>query len=94
MNYNSVPFKSLCYPVPSPITSLVCAMALVKSMKKVAKKVMKKAMKKVVKKTMKKAMKVGRKSSVFRGTREKTVGGLKKENLTKNKAVSTCSSFI
>merc|ERR1712220_46019 len=36
-------------------------------------------------KAMKKAMKVGRKSSVFKGTREKTGGGLKKGDLVKSK---------
>lgn len=69
-----------------------------KSMKKVAKKVMKKVMKKAVKKAMKKSMrkamkksKVGKKFQVLKGSRVKTGGGLKKENLTKNKAVSACS---
>merc|ERR1719150_719557 len=52
-----------------------------------------KSMKKAAKKTMKKkAMKVSKiakgkraKSSVFRGTKEKTVGGLKKGDLMKNR---------
>jgi hypothetical protein len=66
-----------------------------KAMKKAAmKKVMKKAMKKAaMKKVMKKAMKKSvvakgkrAKSSVFRGTKVKTSGGLTKDKLTKNKA--------
>merc|ERR1719334_319560 len=36
-------------------------------------------------KAMKKAMKVGKKSSVFKGIREKTGGGLKKGDLVKSK---------
>merc|ERR1712066_166687 len=69
---------------------------MAKSMKKSMKKAsMKKSMKKAggAKKSMKrKAMKVSKiakgkrgKSSVFRGTKEKTQGGLKKADLMKNK---------
>merc|ERR1719517_150812 len=62
-------------------------------MKKAMKKTMKKAMKKTMKKAMKKkAMKKSKiahgkraKSSVFRGTKAKTVGGLSKADLMKNK---------
>merc|ERR1719461_1463422 len=58
------------------------------------KKAMKKSMKSRQKKTMKrKAMKVSKiargkraKSSVFRGTKEKTASGLKKSDLMRNKA--------
>merc|ERR1739845_338284 len=67
--------------------------AAMKTMKKAAMKTMKKAaMKKAMKKTvMKKAMKktvaTGKlaKLLVFRGSRVKTSGGLKKHKLTKNK---------
>merc|ERR1712150_229637 len=69
-------------------------------MKKVMKKpAMKKAMKKVMKKAMKKSMKskviaTGRmaKSLVFRGSRTKTVGGLKKTDLKKNKTGKVVSA--
>lgn len=54
------------------------AKAMKAAMKKVA---MKKAMKKSVIATGKRA-----KSSVFRGTKSKTVGGLTKDKLTRNKA--------
>ncbi|CAE8627462.1 unnamed protein product [Polarella glacialis] len=59
------------------------------AMKKVMKKAMKKVMKKAVKKAMKKSIiakgKRG-KSSVFRGTKVKTSGGLKKSDLIKSKS--------
>jgi hypothetical protein len=65
-----------------------------KAMKAMKKVVMKKAMKKVaMKKAMKKVMKKSviakgkrAKSSVFRGTKVKTSGGLTKDKLTRNKA--------
>ncbi|CAE8602263.1 unnamed protein product [Polarella glacialis] len=89
-----------------PMKTMKAAMKVamkVKAMKKVMKKAMKKAMKKVMKKVMKKkAMKKSTiakgkraKSSVFRGTKAKTSGGLTKDKLTKNKAgkvVSKASS--
>ena len=69
--------------------------AMKKTMKKTMKKAMKKAMKKSMKKAMKKAMKAkrlskiargrGAKSKVYNGKKEKTVGGLTKSDLTKNK---------
>merc|ERR1719295_175619 len=71
----------------------------VKSSAKVAKKSVNKSVKKSVKKSMKKTGGMKKKAKkvsviakgrlakvlVFRGSREHTVGGLKKENLTKNK---------
>ncbi|CAE8687973.1 unnamed protein product [Polarella glacialis] len=64
-----------------------------KAVKKAMKKVMKKAMKKVMMKAVKKAMKKSiiakgkrGKSSVFRGTKVKTSGGLKKSHLIKSKS--------
>merc|ERR1712224_922752 len=63
-------------------------MKAMKSMKKGMKKSMK-AMKGMKRKAMKKS-KIAKgkrgKSSVFRGTKEKTVGGLKKSDLMKNKS--------
>ena len=66
-----------------------------KAMKKAMKKTMKKAMKKAKKSTMKRKKKAKRvskiakgkraKSAVFKGKKEKTVGGLTKSDLTKNK---------
>jgi hypothetical protein len=61
-------------------------------MAKSMKKAMKSMKKKSAMKSMKKAMKVSKvakgkraKSSVFRGTKEKTTSGLKKSDLTRNK---------
>merc|ERR1711988_1842126 len=64
---------------------LAVAMALpMRSMKKVAMKV---AMKKAMKKAMKSQIAKGKraKSSVFRGTKSKSSGGLTKDKLIKNK---------
>jgi hypothetical protein len=68
-------------------TAMKASMKVMKAAMK--KKAMKKAMKKVMKRKAMKKSNVAKgkraKSSVFRGTKEKTSGGLTKVSLTKNK---------
>ncbi|CAE8595324.1 unnamed protein product [Polarella glacialis] len=81
-----------------PMKTMKAAMkatAMKKAMKKVMKRVMKKVMKKKAMKKSTIATNKRAKASVFRGTKVKTVGGLTKEKLTKNrtgKVVSKAAS--
>ncbi|CAE8719775.1 unnamed protein product [Polarella glacialis] len=85
-----------------PMKTMKTAMKAVmkaKAMKKVMKAAMKTAMKKVMKKKAMKKSTIAKgkraKSSVFRGSKAKTSGGLTKDKLTKNKGgkvVSKASS--